>query len=66
MTTRLPDDAEDEPRASADLADDPEGPNRILLITGMSGAGKTAALKALEDLGFECIDHLPLRLLPRL
>jgi RNase adapter protein RapZ len=41
-------------------------PHRILLITGMSGAGKTTALKALEDLGFECIDHLPLRLLPRL
>lgn len=38
----------------------------VLLITGMSGAGKTTALKSLEDLGFECIDHLPLRLLPRL
>ena len=38
----------------------------VLLITGMSGAGKTTALKALEDLGFECIDNLPLRLLPRL
>ena len=41
-------------------------PHHILLITGMSGAGKTTALKSLEDLGFECIDHLPLRLLPRL
>ena len=39
---------------------------RVLVITGMSGAGKTTALKTLEDLGFECIDHLPLRLLPRL
>jgi UPF0042 nucleotide-binding protein len=38
----------------------------VLLITGMSGAGKTTALKALEDLGFECIDNLPLRLLVRL
>jgi len=38
----------------------------VLLITGMSGAGKTTALKAFEDLGFECIDNLPLRLLPRL
>lgn len=45
---------------------DKEAPHRILLITGMSGAGKTTALKALEDLDFECIDHLPLRLLPRL
>lgn len=46
--------------ASADDADD----RPLLLITGMSGAGKTTALKALEDLGFETIDHLPLRLLP--
>ena len=41
------------------------GPS-VLLITGMSGAGKTTALKAFEDLGFECIDNLPLRLLRRL
>ena len=39
---------------------------RVLLISGMSGAGKTTALKVLEDLGFDCIDHLPLRLLSRL
>lgn len=39
---------------------------RLLLVTGMSGAGKTAALKMLEDLGYEAIDHLPLYLLPRL
>jgi UPF0042 nucleotide-binding protein len=38
----------------------------VLLITGMSGAGKTTALKAFEDLGFECIDNLPLRLFRRL
>lgn len=45
----------------------PEGATQIiLLVTGMSGAGKTTALKALEDLGFECIDNLPLRLLSRL
>jgi RNase adapter protein RapZ len=42
------------------------GAQSILLITGMSGAGKTTALKALEDFGFECIDNLPLRLLFRL
>lgn len=43
-----------------------EGPQRILLITGMSGAGKTAMLKALEDLDYESIDHVPLTLLNRL
>lgn len=39
---------------------------RILLITGMSGAGKTTTLKALEDLGYEAIDHVPLSLLGHL
>lgn len=38
----------------------------MLLVTGMSGAGKTSALKALEDLGYESIDHVPISLLPRL
>jgi UPF0042 nucleotide-binding protein len=37
-----------------------------LLVTGMSGAGKTTTLKALEDLGYEAIDHVPLSLLGRL
>lgn len=39
---------------------------RILLVTGMSGAGKTTTLKALEDLGYEAIDHVPLSLLGHL
>jgi UPF0042 nucleotide-binding protein len=39
---------------------------RILLITGMSGAGKSAALKALEDVGYEAVDNLPLSLLSSL
>ena len=38
----------------------------VLIVTGMSGAGKTTALKSLEDLGYETIDHLPLYFLPRL
>ena len=39
---------------------------RILLVTGMSGAGRSAALAVLEDLGYEAIDNLPLSLLGRL
>ena len=39
---------------------------RIILLTGMSGAGKTTAVKALEDAGFYCIDNLPSFLLPQL
>ncbi len=37
---------------------------RLVLITGMSGAGKSVALKTLEDAGFEAIDNLPLAYLP--
>jgi len=36
---------------------------QILVVTGMSGAGRTTALKALEDLGFEAVDNLPVTLL---
>lgn len=38
----------------------------VVFITGPSGAGRTTAINALEDLGFEAIDNLPLSLLPRL
>ena len=38
----------------------------ILIVTGMSGAGKSTVLKTLEDLGWETVDNLPLRLLDRL
>lgn len=38
----------------------------ILIITGLSGAGKSSALNVLEDVGYYCIDNLPLLLLPEL
>ena len=38
-------------------------PKRILLVTGLSGAGKSTALRTLEDLGWEVVDNLPLSLL---
>ena len=41
-------------------------PKRILLVTGLSGAGRTTALKTLEDIGWETVDNLPLSLLDRL
>ena len=43
-----------------------DGRLRFLLVTGMSGAGKSTALKALEDMGYEAVDNLPLSLLPAL
>jgi len=39
---------------------------RIVLVTGVSGAGKSSALKSLEDMGFEAIDNVPVSLLGRL
>src|SRR5271157_4901151 len=44
-----------EPRAAAEL----------VIITGMSGSGKASALKAFEDLGYYCVDNLPVELIPR-
>jgi UPF0042 nucleotide-binding protein len=41
-------------------------PRRLLLVTGMSGAGKSTAVRTLEDLGWEVVDNLPLMLLDRL
>lgn len=39
---------------------------RVLLVTGLSGAGRSVALKALEDMGYEAIDNVPLALVPSL
>ena len=39
--------------------------NRFVIITGMSGAGKTQVLRTLEDLNYFCVDNLPVMLLPK-
>jgi len=39
---------------------------RFVVITGQSGAGKSQAIRALEDLGYFCVDNLPVRLIPML
>ena len=38
---------------------------RFVIVTGMSGAGKSTALKILEDVGYFCADNLPLPLLEK-
>ena len=43
-----------------------EGPQEIVVITGLSGGGKTAAAKLFEDLGYVVVDNLPGELLPEL
>ena len=39
--------------------------SRILIITGMSGAGKTQVMRTLEDLNYFCVDNLPPALIPK-
>ncbi len=41
-------------------------PTPLLLVTGVSGAGKSSALKVLEDLGYEAVDNLPVSLISRM
>ena len=38
---------------------------KILIVTGLSGAGKTQVIKALEDIGFYCVDNMPPELIPK-
>ena len=40
-------------------------PPELVIITGMSGSGKASVLKAFEDLGYYCVDNLPIELIPR-
>ena len=47
--------------------DDPAGSGQhVVILTGLSGAGKTAAAKLFEDIGYTCVDNLPGELLPAL
>ena len=73
MTSPLPpqDTAADAPAGEAAgdgtrWRDRPAGAPRLILVTGPAGAGRSTAINALEDLGHEVIDNLPLSLLPRL
>lgn len=43
----------------------PQTSTKIVVVTGMAGSGKSVALRALEDLGFHCVDNLPALLLPQ-
>ena len=38
---------------------------KLVILTGMSGAGKSTALKMMEDIGFYCVDNLPIPLLEK-
>ncbi len=49
------------PKKSGETSQPPE----LVVITGMSGSGKASVLKAFEDLGYYCVDNLPVELIPR-
>ena len=52
-------------RAEERLAPDRRAEPRILIITGLSGSGKTHVARALEDIGWFCVDNLPTALIPQ-
>ncbi|MDE3148456.1 MAG: RNase adapter RapZ [Acidobacteriota bacterium] len=53
------------PQATAKESKKAAKPDKeLVIVTGISGAGKASALKSFEDLGFHCVDNLPLELLP--
>jgi UPF0042 nucleotide-binding protein len=65
MTKSEPAPPADSPRSDAESAKSLKKPAKeLVIVTGISGAGKASALKAFEDLGFHCVDNLPLELLP--
>jgi len=55
-----------EPPATDTATGDAQGRRPVILITGLSGAGLSTALKTLEDLGYEAVDNLPMALVPGL
>ena len=59
-TGRTPARRRSKPRGAQPL----RGTRRFVILTGLSGAGKTQAIRALEDLGYFCIDNLPAMLMP--
>src|SRR5438270_11552500 len=54
------------PNSSKAARSEPKrGPTELVIITGMSGSGKGSVLKVFEDLGYYCVDNLPLELIQR-
>jgi UPF0042 nucleotide-binding protein len=56
----------EQPRSDASRATEREDPDhlRLIIITGLSGAGKSYTIKCFEDLGYYCVDNLPTTLIP--
>ncbi|HUA97947.1 MAG TPA: RNase adapter RapZ [Terracidiphilus sp.] len=65
MTPSKPGSGAARPRASSNNKKSPPEPaKQLVIVTGISGAGKASALKAFEDMSYHCVDNLPLELMP--
>src|ERR1700722_336871 len=53
------------PAAAANVPVERDNAADLVIITGISGSGKATLLKAFEDLGYYCVDNLPVGLIPR-
>src|SRR5208282_1657538 len=66
MSPKKPAPQPTHPRAAAKTNDAANRPEKeLVIVTGISGAGKASAPKAFEDLGFHAVDNLPLELLQK-
>jgi UPF0042 nucleotide-binding protein len=64
-TSAKPERARRKKKGAHPIAHDPAHSAELVIITGMSGSGKASVLKAFEDLGYYCVDNLPVELIPR-
>lgn len=65
MSKAIPARAQEQPpKRATERATAKQGP-QLVIITGLSGSGKGTVLKAFEDLGFYCVDNLPIALVPQ-
>ncbi|HEY0566169.1 MAG TPA: RNase adapter RapZ [Terriglobales bacterium] len=63
--TVVPKRKKDQNRQARAIGRDGHDSTDLVIITGMSGSGKASALKAFEDLGYYCVDNLPIDLIPQ-
>src|SRR5213083_470431 len=65
-TAREPDEIDPAVAGSPDAVGDRDPDQHVVILSGLSGGGKTAAAKLFEDLGYTVVDNLPGELLPEL
>src|ERR1700755_2189110 len=64
MVPKLPNDGVRRKKGEAHKGKTAKTSKELVILTGISGAGKASALKTFEDLGYQAVDNLPLELMP--